>query len=124
MRAMRLERPAPIVERPLTLRDLEVTAPAPGELALRVKACAVCRTDLQLCEGDVPAHRLPITPGHQVVGVVEAIGEDVAGWKIGDRAGMAWLGGADGVCPYCASERENLCPNAKFTRSEERRVGK
>jgi len=112
---MRLERPAPIAERPLILRDLEERAPAPGELALRVKACAVCRTDLQLCESDVTAHRLPITPGHQVVGIVETIGEDLTDWKIGDRAGVAWLGGADGVCAYCVSGRENLCPNATFT---------
>jgi propanol-preferring alcohol dehydrogenase len=115
MRAMRLERPAPVARRPLTLRDLEVASPAPGELALRVKACAVCRTDLQLAEGDVTAHRLPITPGHQVVGTVEAISDGVTDWKIGDRAGVAWLGGADGVCPYCESGRENLCPNATFT---------
>lgn len=115
MRAMRLERPAPIASRPLMLRDLEERAPAPGELALRVKACAVCRTDLQLCEGDVTPHRLPIMPGHQVVGIVEAIGEGVTDWAIGDRAGVAWLGGADGVCRYCASGRENLCPNASFT---------
>jgi propanol-preferring alcohol dehydrogenase len=82
---------------------------------LRVAACAVCRTDLQLSEGDVSAHRLPITLGHQVVGIVEAIGDDVVDWKIGDRAGVAWLGGADGVCAYCVSGRENLCPNASFT---------
>ena len=115
MRVMRLERPAPISERPLALRNLEQESPGPGELALRVTACAVCRTDLQLCAGDLPAHRLPITPGHQVVAIVEAVGENVTGWAIGDRAGVAWLGGADGVCAYCASERENLCPNATFT---------
>jgi propanol-preferring alcohol dehydrogenase len=115
MRAMRLERPAPIARRPLILRDLEELLPAQGELALRVKACAICRTDLQIAEGDVAAHRLPITPGHQVVGIVEAIGADVKDWKVGDRAGVAWLGGADGVCRYCASGRENLCPNASFT---------
>jgi propanol-preferring alcohol dehydrogenase len=115
MRAMRLERPAPIAGRPLKLRDLEETPPAAGELALRVKACAVCRTDVQLAEGDVPAHRLPITPGHQVVGTVEAIGEGMTDWKIGDRAGVAWLVGADGVCPYCARGLENLCPNATFS---------
>jgi propanol-preferring alcohol dehydrogenase len=115
MRAMRLERPAPVAERPLILRDLEERTPATGELILRVAACAVCRTDLQLSEGDVVAHRLPITPGHQVVGIVEAIGAGVTNWALGDRAGVAWLGGADGVCPYCASGRENLCPNATFT---------
>jgi propanol-preferring alcohol dehydrogenase len=115
MRAMRLERPAPVAERPLMLRDVDELAPAPGELALRVSACAICRTDLQLAEGDVTPHRLPITPGHQVVGTVEALGEGVTGWAIGERAGVAWLGGADGVCAYCASGRENLCPNATFT---------
>ncbi len=78
-------------------------------------ACGVCRTDLQLTEGDLPARRLPIIPGHQVVGTVEAIGEGVTGWTVGDRAGVAWLGGACGACRYCTSRRENLCERAEFT---------
>jgi propanol-preferring alcohol dehydrogenase len=115
MRAMRLERAAPIAELPLALRELSDLPVAPDELALQVQACAVCRTDLQLCAGDLPAHQLPITPGHQVVGVVESIGSAVTGWALGERAGVAWLGGADGVCAYCLSGRENLCPHATFT---------
>ncbi len=87
----------------------------PGELLLRVSACAVCRTDLQLCEGDIAARKLPIVPGHQIVGHVEAIGAEVSGWRIGDRAGVAWLGGADGTCVQCRAGRENLCEAASFT---------
>jgi propanol-preferring alcohol dehydrogenase len=115
MRAMRLEQPAPIVQRPLVAREIERPTAGPGELVLRVSACAVCRTDLQLCEGDVPSHRLPITPGHQVIGIVEEVGADVVDWSPGDRAGGAWLGYACGVCAYCRSGRENLCPDAQFT---------
>jgi propanol-preferring alcohol dehydrogenase len=89
--------------------------PGAGELSLRVSACAVCRTDLQLCEGDLPARTLPIVPGHQIVGRVEAVGSDVQGWRVGDRAGVAWLGGTDGTCARCRSGRENLCDAAAFT---------
>jgi len=87
----------------------------PGEIALDVAACAVCRTDLQIVEGDVVARRLPIIPGHQVVGRVATLGEGVDGWSIGDRAGVSWLGSADGTCRFCRSDRENLCPEARFT---------
>jgi propanol-preferring alcohol dehydrogenase len=90
-------------------------APGPGELLIRVAACAVCRTDLQLCQGDLAAKRLPIVPGHQLVGRVEAVGEGVHGWRTGDRAGVAWLGGADGTCGFCRAGRENLCADARFT---------
>ena len=89
--------------------------PGPGELRLRVTACAVCRTDLQLCEGDLAARTLPIVPGHQVVGVVDAVGEGVEGWAVGDRAGLTWLAGTDGTCRFCATGRENLCEAAAFT---------
>ncbi|MCX7617400.1 zinc-dependent alcohol dehydrogenase family protein [Tepidiforma sp.] len=115
MRAARLHQPAPAERAPLRIDAVEPPQPGPGELLLRVTACGVCRTDLQLAEGDLPARRLPITPGHQVVGRVEAIGDGVAGWKVGDRAGVAWLGGACGVCPRCAAGRENLCERAEFT---------
>ena len=115
MRAMRLEQPAPIVQRPLVAREIERPTAGPGELVLRVSACAVCRTDLQLCEGDVPSHKLPITPGHQVIGTVEEVGAGVADWSPGERAGVAWLGYACGVCVYCRSGRENLCDLARFT---------
>jgi propanol-preferring alcohol dehydrogenase len=115
MRAMELTRPAPAASRPLLLVERPDPAPRAGELLLRVAACAVCRTDLQLVEGDLGARTLPIVPGHQIVGRVEAIGPGVQGWTVGHRAGVAWLGGTDGTCAHCAAGRENLCENARFT---------
>jgi propanol-preferring alcohol dehydrogenase len=115
MRAMLLIRPAVASAEPLELTELPDPEPAPGELVLDVAACAVCRTDLQLAEGDVPARTVPIVPGHQAVGRVAAIGQGVEGWDLGERAGVAWLGGADGTCRFCTSGRENLCQEARFT---------
>jgi len=115
MRAMRLRRPAPADERPLELVEVSRPEPGPGQLLLRVAACGVCRTDLQLAEGDLPARKLPVTPGHQAVGVVELAGEGVDGWTRGDRAGVAWLGRACGECAFCLGGRENLCERAEFT---------
>ncbi len=89
--------------------------PGPGELLLRLTACAVCRTDLQLATGDLPARRLPIVPGHQAIGRVVAMGEGVTGWSIGDRAGAYWLFGTDGTCRFCRGGHENLCESAAFT---------
>lgn len=115
MRAARLHQPAPAERAPLRIEAVEPPQPGPGELLLRITACGVCRTDLQLAEGDLPARRLPIIPGHQVVGRVEAVGDGVGGWRVGDRAGVAWLGGACGACSRCAAGRENLCERAEFT---------
>ena len=115
MRTLELQRPGPVAEGPLRLTERDEPAPGPGELLLRVAACAVCRTDLQLVEGDLPARRLPIVPGHQAVGRVAAIGEGVTGWSIGDRAGAYWLFGTDGTCRFCRGGRENLCEAAAFT---------
>lgn len=115
MRAAVLERPAPAGDGPLVLATRPDPNPAPGELLLRVDACAVCRTDLQICEGDIEARRLPVVPGHQAVGTVEALGEGVEGWRVGDRAGVAWLAGVCGACPRCEGGRENLCELAQFT---------
>jgi propanol-preferring alcohol dehydrogenase len=117
MLAMQLLRPSRAggSSGPLELGELADPTPGAGELRLRVAACAVCRTDLQLCEGDLGAHKLPIVPGHQIVGSVEAVGPAVQGWSVGDRAGVAWLGGTDGTCTRCRSGRENLCDNAAFT---------
>ncbi len=115
MRAMQLVRPGRADAGPLRAVDLPDVAPGPGEIALRVSACAVCRTDLQLCEGDLAARALPIVPGHQIVGHVEALGPGVAGWSPGERAGVAWLAGADGTCRHCAGGHENLCEQARFT---------
>lgn len=115
MRAARLWRPAPIDAAPLRIEEVELPAPGPGELLLRVTACGVCRTDLQLAEGDLEARRLPIVPGHQAVGHVEAVGAGVEGWAPGDRAGVAWLAGACGGCRQCLGGNENLCEAARFT---------
>jgi propanol-preferring alcohol dehydrogenase len=99
------------------LREVERPDPSPGagEIVIRVSACAVCRTDLQLCQGDLPARALPVVPGHQLVGRVESVGAGVEGWRVGDRAGVGWLGGADGTCARCRAGRENLCDAAAFT---------
>lgn len=112
---MVLQRPGPAATAPLVLAERAMPVPGPGDLLLRVTACGVCRTDLQICEGDLAARSLPIVPGHQVVGIVEAVGDGLAGWAPGDRAGVTWLAGTDGTCRFCLSGRENLCEAATFT---------
>ena len=116
MRALVLDRPGPLdrVPGPLGPREVATPVPGPGEIVVRVAACAVCRTDLQLVAGDLPARRLPTIPGHQVVGRVEAVGPGTAGWSVGDRAAAGWLAGACGRCGACRTERENLCEDARF----------
>ena len=115
MRALRLTAPGPASTGPLALVDLPDPRPAAGEIVLEVAGCAVCRTDLQLVEGDLAAHLLPIVPGHQAVGRIVEIGPGVDGWQVGDRVGVAWLGSTDGTCSFCETGRENLCPAARFT---------
>ena len=100
---------------PLALRDVPNPTPGRGQLVVRVSACGVCRTDLHIVNNELPAPKLPLILGHQIVGRVEAIGGNVNGFKIGDRVGIPWLGWTDGECAYCRSNRENLCDNAKFT---------
>ena len=92
-----------------------VPAPAAGELLVQVLACAVCRTDLHVSEGDLPVHRDHVTPGHMVVGVAVALGEGVTSYAVGDRVGVAWLRHTDGTCAYCRRGNENLCPNSLYT---------
>lgn len=115
MRAQQLGRPAPVGQEPLRAVEIPDPEPAHGELAIQVAACGVCRTDLQLCEGDLDAHVLPIIPGHQAVGRVSAVGPGVSGWQVGDRVGVAWLAATCGRCRFCRSGRENLCQEARFT---------
>ena len=98
MRAQVLSRPGSIADRPLEYRDVAAPEPGSGELLLSLSACGVCRTDLQLCEGDLPARMLPIIPGHQAVGSVRRLGAGVDGWSVGDRAGVGWLGSTCGTC--------------------------
>jgi propanol-preferring alcohol dehydrogenase len=95
--------------------DRPVPPPSAGELLVRVRACGVCRTDLHVVDGELPSVSIPIIPGHEIVGVVEAVGEEVRDFLPGDRVGIPWLGYTCGVCQYCRSDRENLCPNARFT---------
>ncbi len=116
MQAMVLARQSPVEERPLRLEERGAPpTPGPGEVLLRVRACGVCHTDLHVVEGDLPAHRLPLVPGHQIVGVVERVGAGVAAPRAGERVGVPWLGGSCGSCAYCLSGRENLCDGARFT---------
>jgi propanol-preferring alcohol dehydrogenase len=117
MRAWHVEAPGPVGDgRPLVPRETPVPAPGPGELLLRVLACGVCRTDLHVTEGDLPVRRVGVTPGHEVVGQVAAVGPgDVSGFAEGDRAGAAWLRSTDGRCRYCRRGDENLCPFSTYT---------
>ena len=115
MNAMQLLAPAPIESAPLRAADLPIPEPAAGELLVRVRACGVCHTDLHVAEGDLTPSKMPIVPGHQVVGVVEKLGPGATGFKTGDRVGIAWLRWACGECRFCAAETENLCERAKFT---------
>lgn len=111
MRAIVLEAP----RTPLRLAELEVPAPGPGEVLIRVGACGVCRTDLHVADGELPDPKLPLVLGHQIVGVVEEVGEGVERFRPGDRVGVPWLGWTCGGCRYCTTGRENLCPHARFT---------
>lgn len=112
---MVLTAPAGIRAKPLRFATFPDPVAGAGEVVIRVDACAACRTDLQLCEGDLAARVLPIIPGHQVVGRIAKVGPGVTGWAEGDRAGLTWLAGTCGECAFCTSGRENLCPHAVFT---------
>src|SRR6266404_844547 len=112
MRAMVLDK----AKLPLQARDVPKPKPGRGHLLVRVNSCAVCRTDLHVVDGELPDPKLPLIPGHQIVGRVEEIGEEAnSQFKIGDRVGIPWLGWTDGECAYCRSNRENLCDRARFT---------
>jgi propanol-preferring alcohol dehydrogenase len=102
-------------EGPLHLVELPVPEPGPGEVLLRVLVCGVCRTDLHVVEGDLPQHRRPVVPGHEVVGEVAGLGEGASRFALGDRVGVAWLRGTCGACRWCRSGRENLCPRSTYT---------
>ena len=122
MRAWHVEAPGPVTGHPLRLHsEDDIPRPGPGELLLRVLACGVCRTDLHVTEGDLPPHRPGVTPGHEVVGEVAAVGEGADGsgpadgFAVGDRAGAAWLRWTDNTCKFCLRDTENLCPNSLYT---------
>jgi propanol-preferring alcohol dehydrogenase len=126
MRAMRLPAPAPAEAAPLRLAELPVPEPGLGQVLLRVLACGVCRTDLHILEGELPPHRSPVVPGHQIVGEVVALGPgagdvapggepDAPSLAAGDRVGVPWLHQSDETCRFCARGQENLCEHALFT---------
>ena len=115
MRAWVVEQPGPIATRPLRPVDRPEPQPGPAEVRVRVLTCGVCRTDLHLAEGDLPPRRPSTVPGHEVVGVVDALGAGADRFAVGDRVGIAWLRGTCGRCRWCRTGRENLCPFATFT---------
>src|SRR6202521_2058847 len=109
MKACILRAPAPIETNPLQYIDVPKPKPSGTQVLLRVSACGVCRTDLHVIEGELAARKSPITPGHQVVGTIEALGNGAHRYAIGTRVGIAWLHSTDGTCEYCQAGRENLC---------------
>ena len=111
MKAMVLNR----LRTPLEWTDLPDPEPAAHEVRVRVLACGVCRTDLHVVDGELPHPQVPIIPGHEIVGRIDALGKDVTDLKIGERVGIPWLGHTDGTCPYCVMDRENLCDHPLFT---------
>ena len=111
IQAMVLEAP----RSPLKLIELPLPEPSPRQLLLRVLACGVCRTDLHVFDGELTEPKLPLVLGHEIVGLVEAMGSEVQGFRLGDRVGVPWLGFTDGSCAYCRNGQENLCDNARFT---------
>jgi propanol-preferring alcohol dehydrogenase len=115
MEACVLDSPAPVESNPLRFREVPRPEPGNDQVLVRVHACGVCRTDLHVVEGELPPRKSPVIPGHQVVGVIEAVGAGVIRFKLGTRVGVAWLQSTDRTCEYCRSGRENLCDNPDFT---------
>src|SRR5262252_2674075 len=115
MRACLLHTPGPVDARPLVLREVARPDPGDDELLVRVEFCGVCRTDLHVVEGDLPVHKSPVVPGHQVVGRIESAGRLATRFTSGERVGIPWLHRTCGRCDYCRAGKENLCMYAKFT---------
>lgn len=115
MSAWEVRQPGPIDTRPLRAVRRPVPSPGDDELLVRVRACGVCRTDLHVAEGDLPPHRQPVIPGHEIVGEVVDVGKMVTGFHTGEKVGIAWLRHTCGTCVYCARGQENLCPNSRYT---------
>ena len=115
MRALRLRKIKPIEEAPLKLEDVQIPEPGRGQLLVRVLTSGICHTDLHIAEGDIHPPSLPIIPGHQAVGRIEVMGEQVQGWRVGDRVGVPWLYRTCGHCSRCNRGEENLCEEAEFT---------
>lgn len=115
MKAMLLKTLCPIEEKPLALTEVKKPTPGPQEVRLKVLACGICHTDLHVVEGELPSKKLPIIPGHQIVGVVESVGKKVTRFRVGNKVGVAWLNSTCGKCEFCLRGKENLCQKARFT---------
>jgi len=115
MKAMVLLEPKPIEENPLKLEELPVPEPKESQIRIKIKACGACHTDLHIAEGELPLHKKPIIPGHQIVGVVDKLGAGTTKFQLGDRVGVPWLNWVCGKCRYCRKRMENLCENILFT---------
>jgi propanol-preferring alcohol dehydrogenase len=115
MKAMLLQTPRPIDEKPLAMAEIDKPTPGPKEILIKVLSCGICHTDLHIVEGELPSKKLPIVPGHQIVGVVEKVGENVTRFHKGNKVGVAWLNSTCGKCEFCMNGKENLCENARFT---------
>lgn len=115
MQAWVVHEPGPIEAGPMRYGTKPIPSPQPGELLVQVRTCGVCRTDLHVTEGDLAPHSATITPGHEIVGAVVALGPEVSGYSIGDRVGIAWLRKTCGTCRYCRRGAENLCPQSLYT---------
>lgn len=115
MRAWQVVSPGPVDRNPLRFTDVPTPQPGKGDIRIRVTVCGVCRTDLHVAERDLAPRRCNVIPGHEVVGIVDAMGDDVDGYSLGDRVGIAWLRHTCGTCKWCQSGRENLCVSPRFT---------
>ena len=115
MKAMVLYEPSPIEKKPLKLSEVEVREPKDNEVLIKIRCCGVCRTDLHIVEGELEPIKLPLIPGHQVVGIIKEVGKNVDNVSVGDRVGVAWIYWACGKCKYCKRGLENLCDKALFT---------
>jgi propanol-preferring alcohol dehydrogenase len=115
MKAMILKETKPIEEEPLAMVDIADPLPGPGEIRIKISACGICHTDLHVIEGELPSKKLPIIPGHEIVGSVDAVGGEATRFREGDRVGVAWLNSTCGTCDFCLKGNENLCEKARFT---------
>ncbi len=115
MKAMLLRQPRPVDAAPLSLVELPTPMPGPRHIRLRIRVCGVCRTDLHQIEGDLSLPKLPVVPGHQIVGVIDQVGDDVTQFRLGDRVGVPWLYSTCGQCTFCRRGKENLCTSGQFT---------
>src|ERR1700751_1024131 len=119
MRAMVLTQQKRVDESPLAQQEMDAPRTVAGEVRVKVSVCAVCRTDIHIVEGDLALHKMPVIPGHQIVGRVDEIGDGVTRLWVGQRIGIAWLRHVDGTCQFCRRGRENLCRDSRYTGYEE-----